>query len=516
MSSRWMRILHLILSGMSPFAASLVVILYFAILHRLFIFSSFSFSMWMLVLLAPPVVFEVWFTRIYEVRRHGWSPVVYLGLAGRIFFIVCCYYACVWYTLLFNNTPDPFLSLFRKWPYVIHLTWTASPKLAVILGAVVVGAYLGITVRHRRFRLQTTVVIPVAATALLAYLLYLQPTSPLRLEGGQRPPWVQKVFPGDEFPGSTELFKTPMFAREVYVDPSDRLVVMTFGASYGGAINDQPNLVWLDLENRQFKFERMAQARNFFSECPGTVYVAPWHDRRFYSLDPQAGRLEEHLLPRRVGPFPIVEIAYIYHACDISTVYLANSRNPVLFAWDTRSQTLKGSLPLAVRGHLHFGDSLAGLARNQPRGKLYLVSVGKHELTEIDEDTLEPTRFIGLPHDPFDVRVSPDGNRVYVSSFLQDKIWQLDADSLELEAAFNAPAHPRRIGLSPDARLLFAAGYLSGEVAVLDALDGSRLLDFYVTPKLEGMFVTGRYLYLLGAEGMFRVSLEKLEDRIGR
>ena len=511
----WVKILHRVLTGISPFAASVVVVLYFAILHQLFLFSDFEFSIWMLVLLAPPVAFEVWFTRIFEVERHGWSTVVYLGLAGRLFFIICCFYTCVWYTLLFNNTPDAFLGLFRKWPYVILFCWTASPKLAAILGVVVVGAYVGITVRYRRFRLQTTVILPAAATVLLAYLLYLSPTSSLRLEDNQRPSYVQMIFPGEEFPGSTDVFKPPLFARELYVEPSDRFAVLTFGASYGGNITDQPNLVWVNLEDKSFRYERMDQVRNFFSECSEAIYIAPWHHHKFYALDPLAQELVEYSLPGRIGPFTIVEIAYVYHACDTSTVYLINSRNPVLFAWDTSSKTLKRTLPLAVRGFLHFGDSLASMERNRSRKKLYLTAVGKHELTEIDEETLEPSRFVNLPHDPFDIQVSPDGSHIYIAAFLRSTVWKLDADTLEIEAAFSAP-YSRRIGLSPDGRLLFVAGYLSGEVAVMDTQDGARLLDFYVTPKLEGMFVTGQYLYLLGAEGMFRIPLEKLEAAIGR
>jgi hypothetical protein len=511
-----LKILHRLLLGLSPLAASAVVFCYFAILHDLFLFSSFEFNIWMLILLAPPVLFEIWFTRIFEAERRGFNPIVCLGLAGRICFILCCYYVCVWFTLLFNNTPDAFLGLFRKWPNAVLFFWTASPNLAAILAILVVAAYLFLTVRHRLFRLQTTVILPAVATLLLAHLLYLNPTSPLRLETHQRPSYIQKIFPGEKFPGSGHVFEPPLFARELYVDPSDRFAVLTFGASYGEEIEDQPNLVWLDIENQTFGYHIMDQTRNFYSECPQSVYVAPWHGTKFYSLDPRSHELTEYSLPKRVGPFLTSEIMYTYHACDISTVYLINNRNPVLFAWDTRSESVRRVLPLAELGLLHYGDSLPALGRNRPRKKLYVLAVGKNHLIELDEDTLEPTRAIRLPADPFDIQASSDGRYIYSAAFLEGTVWKVDASSLQVQAAFSAPLHSRRIGLSPDDRLLFAAGYLSGEVAVINTQNGSCLLDFYVTPKLEGMCVTGQYLYLLGSEGMFRVALATLMEEIGR
>jgi hypothetical protein len=503
-----------ILLTITPLASSFVQLMYFSFLHEMFLFSDFHFSIWMLVLLAPPILFEIWFTRFFEVERFGWKTIVKLGFASRLTFIVCCFYFCVWYTLLFNNTPDPVLGLFRRWPDATWLFWAASPKLAVILGSVLAVVYLVFTCKYRLFRLQTTIILPAAATLLLANLLYFHPTSPYRLENGQRPEYVQQVFPSSEFSDSEQIFKVPLYAREVFVGPSDDFAVLTFGPSFGSERLNQPNFVWLDLENKSFEHKSMDQTRNFYSECPDTIYIAPWHDSSFYEFDPVSRTLLKFVLPESVAGFRVLEIMYIYHACDSSTVYLVNTRNPVLFAWDSQSKTLKHTIPLARLGLQNIGDQIAAIGRNRISKRIYLISVGRYELTEFDEKTLKPLRSVHLPHDPFDIQVSRDGRYLYIAAFLKKVIWKLEAESMAIVNTFDAPRHCRRIALSPNEDLLFAGSYVSGEVAVINAQTGARLLDFYVSPKLEGMYVTKRYLYLLGAEGLFKVDLNKFKNII--
>jgi hypothetical protein len=56
---------------------------------------------------------------------------------------------------------------------------------------------------------------------------------------------------------------------------------------------------------------------------------------------------------------------------------------------------------------------------------------------------------------------------------------------------------------------------VTGEVTVYDAATNMSVDSFYVGPRLEGMHVTRAALYLLSAEGLFRVPLDVVRSRAG-
>jgi hypothetical protein len=74
----------------------------------------------------------------------------------------------------------------------------------------------------------------------------------------------------------------------------------------------------------------------------------------------------------------------------------------------------------------------------------------------------------------------------------------------------------RRLAFSPDGRQLFAASLVTGELVVYDTESLKELSSFYVASRLEGMHVTRDHLYLLSAEGLFRIPLSKLRSSSGR
>jgi sugar lactone lactonase YvrE len=128
---------------------------------------------------------------------------------------------------------------------------------------------------------------------------------------------------------------------------------------------------------------------------------------------------------------------------------------------------------------------------------------------EIDERDMKPLRsFDGGP--AFDIQLSPDEKSLYTASFLSGEIRRFDADSLRLEAVLPAPLQCRRIAFSPDGGLLFAASYVSGEVQVYDTRDNRAIQSFYVGRRLEGLDAQGNGLYVLSAEGLFRIPLDAL------
>ena len=112
--------------------------------------------------------------------------------------------------------------------------------------------------------------------------------------------------------------------------------------------------------------------------------------------------------------------------------------------------------------------------------------------------------------------LSPDGSRVYAPSIFTQDIYVLNAEDLKIIGRIKAPFHVRKLEFSADGKYLYAAAYLGGDVAVYDAASSRRLGSFYVTPRLEGLSATGRYLYAAGAGGLFRIPNDKIISSLSR
>ena len=499
-----------------PLAVTLLTLIYFREAHLVLLFGPASHGWWCLALLMPPVALELVFTRVFEAARFGWRGHVLLGLALRLLFVAALFYLFVWETLALKNTPDIVIPLVSKWPFVAEIAWAASPGPAIVLGAVLVGCYLLLTVRWGLFRLTTSALLPGVATLGLFQLFYFHPTSPLRLRSYERPAAVERVFPharhGDL--RGVVAARDLRYPREVYVHPQDEWAVATFGSTFGDDIRNKPNLLWFELRGGGVQAFRADTIRRFDSECPERIFVAPWHDARLLDYRPGAAELRAHPLPETVDGHPVEELMHTYHACGRGRVYVVNNRTPALFAWDTGTEEVTKVVPLAGAGGLMLGDSLWVIGRNPVLGRLYLVLIGRRNLVELDEEDLVPLRYHTLPHDPLDLQVSPDGRELAIPAAFDDVLWLLDAESLAVRREVPIPRHCRRVAYSLDGRRLFVASYLTGELITLDPASGRELSALYVAPKLEGLHVTARYVYLLSAEGLFRVPLATLSGQL--
>ena len=494
-----------VLRASSPGLVTLATLFYFLAVHVILYFETdAAFGVWLFVFALPPVAGELLFTRWFETRRHGWRWFVLAGLAGRFVLIGLLFYIFVFEAMRLADTPDVVLPLVSRWPGVLRVVWVASPWPSVVAAAVLLAVHALLTVRGRLGRYTTTFLLPGVATLGLFQLFYFLPDSPLRLERHERPDDVERVFPrGDTLPAA---LGERLYAREVHVSPDERFAVATFGATFGDDILGKPNLLQIDLATGEFRHHRFDTIRRFSSECSESVWFGPWHDAKLYEYRPAADRLTAHTLPSTINGFPVEEIMYAHHACDRGRVYAVNNRNPLVFVWDTAAGRLAGTVDLAQVPGLRVGDTAGVIARNAARGRFYVLLFGRYELAEVDEDTLAVTRLGDLPGDIADVKVSADGSWIYAPGMFRYEIYRVDAATLATTERFDAPAHCRHIALTPDDRHVLAASYLTGELVVLDARTGDERARRYVGAKPEGLYVTARHVYVLTAEGLFRIA----------
>jgi DNA-binding beta-propeller fold protein YncE len=482
-----------------------------------------------MLLALPPFFAEIAFTRVFEVRALGYRRSVLVGFAGRLLVTALLGYLYVVFPILCKGTINNwFCENLRAVPRFVGMLWFSSPAAAIVLGLACAAAYVWWTVRRRKGRLSTTVIFPCVATFALFLLLYQYPSSALRGITGTRPEFVARVWTA-----SHPDFRYP---REVMVTPDETQAVATFGSTWPLDYSDlapnnldldpircdpngqnpaecRRNLALIDLNTGATQAWTMPITRRFYSESfVDRAFVVPWHIHYVLQLDLN-GTVHKYPLPEAFGGERLQEVNVSYHASDVGRVYLVHGNNPVLLSWDERKRQPGQALSLVGWNGISLGDSVGGITRSRSRKRLYLTLHGDVSMNvEVDEVTLTPLRSF-QPGVAADIEISPDEKSLYAASFLTGEIWRFDVDTLEHVQTLDAPVQCRRISFSPDGALLFAAAYLTGELVVYDTRTGLKRDSFYVAPRLEGMHVTAGGLYLLSAEGLYRIPLDELERR---
>lgn len=482
-----------------------------------------------MLLALPPFLAEMAFTRLCEVRTFGYRPGVLMGCAGRIFVLLILSYAYVVYPIQAKGTVDNWLcENLRSVPQFLRILWLSSPNAALGLGTVCVASYLWWTGRRRKYRLVTTIILPALATIVLFFFLYQFPASALRGVAGTRPAFVTRAWAA-----SHPDFRYP---REVMVTPDDTRAVATFGSTWPMDYDDlapnnldldplrcdpngqnptecRRNLVLIDLKTGASKTWTTPIGRRFYSESiTDRVFVVPWHVHDVLELTLE-GTVTKNPIPATFGGERLEEVNVAYHAPDVGRVYLIHGNNPVLLSWDERRRQVGPILSLVGWHGIALGDSIMSITRSPSRKRLYLTIHGDVTMiAEVDEETMTPMRSIESGG-AFDIQMSPDDRSFYAAAFFSGDIWRHDPDTLERVATLDAPVQCRRIGFSLDGSLLFAAAYLTGDLVVYDTRSGAKVDAFYVAPRLEGMHVTSSALYLLSAEGLYRVPMAELQRR---
>lgn len=486
----------------------------------------------------PLLVLEYAATRSLEAKRLGPGPLVWLPMAGRMAFLLLLSALFFLFPITAHGRPDIFAPLVGLWHFVGWIMLYANPLPAAALLTLIGAAYWALVYRRSAFRLTITLLLPAAGAAGLFVLLYFYPGGPLR-ELRSRPAGLEKVFPAAGYAGADgETWpEGTLHPHEVYAAPDDSWAALSFGATFGSDAAPRPSFAWVDLRRPEFRaFYEGSQVRRFSSECPGRLYFAPWHAPYLVEYVPGADSLKRLPLPASLGGWPVEELFAVHNACG--RVYAVNNLNPALFALDGSGKLLK-SLSLHEAGLIGNGAVVFQVKRN-PRRRTLLVSLYGQDpearpgfwrlmwfmhwigaqpgrrILEFDENTLQLTGASDPSRAFMDLALSPDGRRVYAPSVFTQDIYMLDAENLKIIGKIDAPFHVRKLEFSVDGKFLYAGSYLGGDVVVYEVSSSRRLGSFYVTPRIEGLSATKKYLYAAGAGGLFRIPNDKIISALGR
>jgi hypothetical protein len=506
---------------LSPLSVILLIVGYFLLLHHDILHNDIAWALSSLFALAPlpALALEIGFTRRFEARAHGWSRGVIIGLAARLTVVLALFAVLVFGALRYSGShDDAAIYVIGEFPFLVYILWVDRPALSLLVGLALGALYVRQTVQRRRLRFWTTMALPALATFALFFQVYFHPTSLLSLDWRRSPDAVERVFPRARYAPRSGDLADLAFPRGLYVDPGERWAVATFGPSWGtntqgrDLVQRASRILWVDLAGDEYQAFPSFTTRGLSSDCPSALYAGAWEEQVLQQIDPEARTLRHFDLPAEVDGHAIREIMHVHHVCEKERVFVANSVLPFLVAWDTRAEATSRVVDLRGWHGVRVGTNISALASDLARGLLYVVIPGRagHGLMALDLDTLQVRGHVETPHAPWAIALSPDGGRIYLSSFLKTGVWVIDADAGRVIDHLPGPASSRALAVSPDGQLLFVAGYTTADLAIYDARGGERLGEIRVSPKMEALSVTPRALYALASEGLFRIPLDVL------
>ncbi|VVM67282.1 hypothetical protein PS662_01616 [Pseudomonas fluorescens] len=141
--------------------------------------------------------------------------------------------------------------------------------------------------------------------------------------------------------------------------------------------------------------------------------------------------------------------------------YLSDSSLGIVRKIDTNSLETLADLPLGAGA---FGTALSKGGR-----LLYVNNQAASTLSIIDLEHQRPIAVVpGFAQPRQGIRVSPDGDTVYVTNFLGDKITLVDSKTNKIKGEINGFNKLRAISISADGNTLYAANSGSNTIAVVD------------------------------------------------
>ncbi|MBI4656031.1 MAG: WD40 repeat domain-containing protein [Elusimicrobia bacterium] len=503
--------------------------------NYLYIISEKSSTTVALLFIIPLILLEFAATGLIDIRRHGYKKNVLFGLALRCLFFTVIGLAVFWYPVKARDSVNVFAALAWRWYEAVKIIWLASPIAGALWLLIIAALYIRLVVRKGLYRLTVTIIIPSTATISLFLLLYFYPASPLRRFHSAPPAGLENIFPSKDNIGlqNQPWLKETFFPHDLYVHPQDKWAAVSMGPTFSSEKYSQPKFLWIDLhrnsgsaapgvggyadDNKKFQAFDVggSQVRRFDTQCPEKIYFSSWHKSALFEYIPGSSSLKRISLPEKAGGWPVRELFSVYHDCSSKKVYIANNVNPVLFVYDARRNRLDKTIAFAGAEGMWQTTHIFVVKPNPLRKSLLLSMYGKYSLIELDEKTFEIKNKIktwDLRNGFFDIAVSPDGKYIYAPSAFRGIIFKFDAENFNVLKRIKAPPHCRTLKFSTDGQYFFAGSYLTGEVLVYDAATDKKILSFYVMPRIEAVFATAGYLYIIGNKGLFRISNDRLHS----
>lgn len=175
-------------------------------------------------------------------------------------------------------------------------------------------------------------------------------------------------------------------------------------------------------------------------------------------------------------------------------VYVGRADAGALTRFDGSSQTETGTVSV--------GSVPTGIAFNASGTKAYVTNQLSNDVGEVDVATNVQTRTIAVPGNPFQVVVSPDEKRIYVTTNA-DEVYAIDVATGGVIGQSTTGATANGLAISADGSMLYVSTRAAGSVLEVNTATMTTLRTFTPGGTTQAVVIArdGSELYVVNEEG---------------
>jgi outer membrane protein assembly factor BamB len=473
----------------------------------------------------PVVVLELWLGHGWPpglpFRRSGETPAQpttgnrVLGIKGwlGLFFNLVFWlsFFAVWVGVFgwFARGQAKWLKWFAPEFYLqFYLVFIAQGWLTWVLFAAWLAVYVVVTVRRQRFRIMTTMVLPMAIGLGMFHHLYEY--------GGIGGFFESRVAAQT---GVTRIINLraqdptiPAHPRGVCHDAKQNALLVMFGCTYCNDLVFYPTVVRYDLATGRTHAFKSSNIRQTQCEDPDdTILVAPWYREHVYQLS-RTDLTTVAIFPTRVSSLSYWEPMSILR--DGHMLYIGNDVEQAVVAFDMKTFSVTKVLNLHQLGLVQYGGPAWNLVQSQKTRRIYFTSGPGANLLEVEPETLQIVKHRAF-HDVSGTGLEIDDERnviYYQNGGLTDELYEIDVESFAVKRTFHGEGHARHILLDRARNRIYVLGYFSGSVFALDRDTGRRVWTRKVGGLPHGMALDKDTLWVNSRPGVVQLDLAAIEQ----
>ncbi|MFH1415684.1 MAG: hypothetical protein ABIH89_06335 [Elusimicrobiota bacterium] len=478
-----------------------------------------------ILLFIPIIFYEAAIDRIFSVNevdgfRQYNTGSKKIRLWGKIFFWLVPYFLAV------LVMPNDFAA--NRWLEFFFLSilpnlrfiYKAESYVTALFFLVWAIFYYSVTLRKRRFRILSSLVIPGVFTYLLFYHYYFMGgVGEASISRVEKQPGVSVFYSGDDFPRQDyyhyirwrEDYR--LHPRDLHIDIQQNAIYANYANTYGrSSALATPNILRIDLNTKETKYYMGYYARIIETSSPDII-VSPWFKRKIYILDKNdLSVIREFSCQDNIYPW---ETSNIHYDDEHRFIYIANDMQAALLKYDYATGTLLGKLQ---PDEFKFGGAFWHIEISRLTGMMYLTGLGtKEELFEIDTDSMKIIRSLDLVKYGISAMLLDDENGLlYLQDGDTDKLYELELETFNVKRVIEGDVHSRLMCLDTKRGIIYILSFFYGRISAVSIESGQKLWSLKVGAKPDGLVLYEDILYVNSMTGIIKIDLKTVWNTPGK
>jgi len=521
-----------------PIVSVYLVAGYIHWLQYLSVFETISSNLILFILFIPVVIFEFFVTRrFYHLQKvnndhDSWKSYLLAFAANVSFWFVLFLFWVLLMSILARANPGIKLYCTNFYPFVFILL--RAMILYALAGITLwIATYYFLTVRLKRLRIASCILLPIVILALLflhqfyfagiggtnSNLVTEQNGVSLILDKFSLQAAIDKarseelvlLAPPPKRFVKRRSIEILYHSRNIFFDEKYNALFVTVGCTYCMEKPgwNSPMLIRKDMTTGNMKFLFGSNNIRQIDHTDDSIFFAPWKDGNIYEVAKSNLDIIT-AIPKQVPKSFYWEPMSVIKDIEKNQLIIGNEIQPAVLFYDQESEKLVDMLDLHKMGSIRAGGTANSMVQANNSRKLYFIALpGKADLFELDLDTRKITRTLDLGNSIGTALIMDQENEyLYFQSGIYNTLSVVDIPSWKVIRRYKSEFHARRLALDKKRNVIYVLGYVSGTVFPIDLESGKKIWTVDVGGRAHGLDLTNDTLWVHSAAGAFKIDLD--------